>query len=330
MIKVYKYFKFVLIFLMFIFTFWWITYMSDWDAYEHAFEYGQERLDKSLYGLLTVCFKHIESFSFRSLYRFYILGIAFLYLLFAKRITPHYFIPYLSLILVLYVPIANQIRFFLALPLLYFSIYYFFYKQNKVLAILILVIAAYSHKGVLPIFALSLLFGSYDNRFFCKIIVVNIVMAVSFPLIFRLIPSEYNTYFATDNLSGVMGGVFSLLPHCLCGLIIYFIHKKNRSNQLLNSDKLYWLIFRLCFLPFFFMALGIYLKVIISRYLAPTIFIWLLYMFYIRKYNYKFSYLISFLLILIQLTFLIILPLYLFGESDYLDKSILIINSFSK
>jgi hypothetical protein len=227
-------------------------------------------------------------------------------------------------LIVNYVPVVNQIRYFVAFGLYIFSIYYFYIKKYKLFG-LFLVFSFLNHFGIIPLY-LILFFIRRNNIQIKTYIIISIIVYIVIYLVQNIVILQdvwgFDLYLKEEMKSTFLGGVFKMIPSIFLISLLYFINKRNAIQKDNKSQFLY----RLSFFPIIFIPSITLTQIIGDRYVFNFIIIWLIFIVTNLNINNKNMLLQKlFIVLVVYLVWFLLyhLPLYVFGESLLLEEFIL-------
>lgn len=229
-------YQYIIAFFLIIIAYWGVTTNSDWGGYEYWFDYDATGTDRA-FVFLSAWF-NAQGLSFRMLYRFHILLIAFFYTLLFKRLKANPIIFSIVLLLFSYDAVGNQIRFFVGLPMALLALYDIVEKKY-IRATLLGVMAFFFHSSLALLFAIFFFYYfilrhiEYTWRVFF-IIVANFVLyyVVHETNMSASLSGNYETYLTSaDRVSSVIGGIYNLITALLYIGFAYVVNKEIRKVQ---------------------------------------------------------------------------------------------------
>ncbi|MEC5166457.1 hypothetical protein RCH18_002197 [Flavobacterium sp. PL11] len=317
----------ILIFTLFLFYYltFGVTDTADWEAYLWRFDDPDSKSDL-LFRYLTVL-AVLLGYSFEIIYQLHLVIFGFFFAFFISRFTKNIFLVLIFYLVINYVPLVNQIRYYLALSFFLSSMYLLFCAKRKVLSVLLLILSILSHSSMVVLILFPFLSHYSTNKNFLKRIFYASFSL--FVLVFCFITlgisnflPHYDLYFGKELTSSIIGGIFNNLPFII---FIIFLYIKQKSDVLkypeLLEDQKFILLSRLSLFTIIFIPAAFYLQVLGHRYVQGFLVVWIclfLYPLRLEKSFYPyFSSLIGLLSLLIFLLFYIyILTPLLFGEAD--------------
>lgn len=276
--------------LLFALAFWGIHYTADWDTYANMFANDMYPNSDIAFGALTYLLKACGIYDYRVLFHIHVLLMALLYpLLFVKmRENPFFYV--LLFVVINYVPVANQIRYYVAFPLAFLSIYYFVNEKYIRFAIIALLAICF-HKTMLAIIALCAVFyllvarkWNHNMGFIC-------FAAGNILLMILLVNPEFvtNDYFEEyipymDMSSTFAGGLYNSLPSLLGLFSVFFVHRflYKRKIRLIKKRKYKYLL--TCSLATsVFLLVGFWIQILVHRMIFPLAVVWIVFLLYVYR-----------------------------------------------
>ncbi len=304
-----------------------VTDNNDWGTYTYIFE-GEIESNDFLFSVLSK-YLFAKGYDFLFLYQIHIVIMAVFFVYFASRFgKSSTFIIICIYSILQFVPLSNQIRFFVAYSFFLFATYELMVGKNKILFAVFALMSFMSHFGILLMFPFILAFYKYGIANYIKRVMLwgiyfTIIVFVSYNIIITLLP-QYIYYFSPEMTSTFLGGVFNNLIWILWFLLILRTHSKimRESPNEINEDLKYNYLFKLSLYSIIFLPISFYLQIFSHRYIASAIIVWVAYLIYVNNYKATFYERIksfSILIILFSVTFIYIyiLPEYVIGISGY-------------
>lgn len=293
----------IVIFIVVIILSYWIFkdihYTDDFDVYERFYSSTVDRSGDLGFGLLEqVSNKYRLNF-----YEFYNLVVFIEVVLFATMFAVYNVNVFLSTSLtyaILYVQIANQIRYFIAMPLFLIGLNILFAKKKIIPALLIL-FASYSfHNGIITLFLFIPLYyyinkRQYDFkkmvRLYC---ILGIVGLLNFSLLFSRFVASTGRFENYSNSATFLGTLYMILLPISCLSIIYFANRKFDFNSCNPTLKL---AVALSFFTVLWIIISLSgVQIINARYVNALLPIWIISILIATKDNkYRFWYIFAFL-----------------------------------
>lgn len=273
-------------FIVFVLAYWGVTYTSDWDGYIFFFNHSEMSRDP-MFAFLSEFFKN-RGYTFIDLYKFHIILISFffIYIFKSTRVNPLLLI-FISIVFN-YVAIGNQIRFYLAFPLVLLAFFELVTKRY-VLTVLLFIIAILEHKSVIILFAVLVVFKFLVYRLSLKkqmllILLANII--IFFLLNFSdSFDEKYDDYQSAGNISSLAGGIFNVVPYLLpiysCVRISKILGKKAPE---LKDKPIYEFLYTCSIAPMVFLMSGLYVQVLANRFVITFLPIWFAFFIYVHRH----------------------------------------------
>lgn len=275
-----NYSNFIIATFLFVLAFWGIHYTADWEGYTYAFYNIDMSRDKA-FSLLAKYF-YEKGLDYRALFHFHIVLMALLYSSFYHKLKVNPIIYIVITVLIGYVGIGNQIRYYVAFPLTLIACYYWF-RQERVLSIGCFLVALYFHYTVIVIYSLFIFTNLVINRVKKrKWVIIALLNLIIFFLVYKsnfMMEEQYNAYKDLDKTSSFAGGLFNLSPLIVP---IYYLRKlslRRVQESSLEVEYLYILLFSS--LPLF--LLSIYMQITGSRMMMALLPCYVCFFAKIRK-----------------------------------------------
>lgn len=270
--------SFILAWIMFVLPFWGLTYISDWAGYSFMFENPEQSRD-ALFRILSIKMGEL-GYTFGDLYRLHIIIIGGLYVTVFRRLRLNPIIATLITITLYYVPIGNQIRFFMAFPLVILALYRFCNHQY-VRCLMAVVLAILAHKTAV------ILFGGYAIAYLLSkrsvalqkqwIIIANIGLVILLHFSY-LFDSKYDDYHY--NVSSILGGIYNSWVYLIPLYLVFVTNKKIQQVSEKVSESSYRYLYAMSIGMSVFILAGLSLQILTNRFIATLVPIWLAYFEY--------------------------------------------------
>lgn len=222
--------QYLIAFLFFVIAYWGVTTNSDWGGYELLFENGGADTDKA-FAYLSMWFNE-HGLSYRMLYRFHIVLMALFYMFLFRKIKVNPIVLTLLTFLFNYVPLGNQIRYYVGFPMALLAMYYYIDKKY-ILTVFLGVLAFFFHSSLLMFYAIFLYYYYLNNitsRY--KGILILIANLVLYYYIHNIYSSEhFDAYFTGEGISGLLGGLYNLFPSFIYISFAFRINKIIARNN---------------------------------------------------------------------------------------------------
>lgn len=281
-------FNLFLLFVVFLLSFYFVEWTVDRYNYETMLTnidvYDTDFIFKII-AILSVKY----SYSYDQVYHFHIIIEAFLFALFSNKITNKPFIPLLFFILLNFVNIANQLRFFVGLGIFFYSMT--LYDKNKIVYYLLGVLACMNHLTMVIMFLIMPFRNIICKIKFRNYLVISFVIVLVVPFIKLLLPSflmDFVRYLDDKYKSSILGGIFNLLPTIFFVFTIMKTHSYLLIRYEILKDCNYKLLYSLSVFSFVFIPLSVFFQLFSQRFVFTFILIWVAYLFnYYPKSNKK-------------------------------------------
>ncbi|TRX40134.1 EpsG family protein [Flavobacterium restrictum] len=336
-IKWYKKTIFFLSLFAFYILFIGITDTADWRMYDDLFNIDDIETDILFRYFSLVVFA--LGYSFTDLFQVHILLYGFLLVQFISRFTQNILLVLGFYVFIAYVPLANQIRYYLALSLFLNGLYFFYFDQKRK-SYYYLALSFLSHSSMIVLFGFFVLEKQVAMANFvktCLLLSVVIFFGFNFVVTFGLLDflGKFKEYIINDDLvSSFIGGVFNELPFILTLIVIYF-WIQNVLVQLpqLLDNKVFVFLYKLTFFSIIFIPISFNIQVLGHRYVQAFFIVWLCLFVYVwsfiksRDTNiFYFSILSVYMIFLVY--YIYFLPQIVLGtQSEYLVEFIKSYNS---
>lgn len=284
--------------LIFCVAFWGVTYTSDWAGYEIFFDKGMDIKEDVGSTFLFNFLKDNGYDDFRVAFRLHIvlMGLLFPFVYKKLGLNP---IPYTILLIVLsYVPLANQIRYYVAFPAMLLSVIYYTEKQY-IKCIALLVFAVAFHQTTIVLGLVLLFYYQYtgktqNNTRHKRYVTCGLVGSLLFLIIMYTqlgaYLGDYAYYTSADQKSSTIGGVFNLLP-CMLGVpvVLYYDQKvKKKHGEIIKYNyQRYRLFLLLSIATCILMPLCLRMQILNTRMIIRFFTIWVAYLVYIKSTGRK-------------------------------------------
>ena len=253
---------------------------------------------------------------------------------FISKFTKNTVFIVIMLVLLSYVPLANQIRYFLG-----FSIFlngYYYLNKRVLLGIFLLCLSVTSHTGILALILVScpaVLIKSSK-----ALIVWSIFVTIAIILFFRPILSSVGLnqerleiYLGSAYSTSLLGTLFQVLPVIVLSFLSLSLFR-NRLATLTDSEESFILL-RLGLVSLVFLPLSFLSQIFFWRYSFALLFVWpLLVMCLKQNSSLRMTLSATRYLYIMQLVLHVyywLLPILILDSRDTLDKIELLVESFS-
>lgn len=282
--------QYVLAYFVFVLLFYGIRYTADWAPYTQMIEHPELSPDL-LFRFLAERVRGEFGFSF--IYQLHIVLIGGAHLLLLKRTVG---CPFLAVIYAIdiYLFMANQIRFYLAWPLMLLAILSFYRKEFVAFALLAF-LAVMSHKSLILLLPAALVCDWALRRWHFSralIILTGITLAtglltwVDFGSGFWL--GQLQVYQEMGKDATFIGAVYNQLPYLICLALVVSVHRcvLKVFPNVLTEDGIYRYLLVLALTPLLFVGFSFYVIVFSQRFAQSMILIWFMYFYWCyRKYS---------------------------------------------
>ena len=327
---------YILSVLFFIIALWGVTYTADWAGYEMSFENELERKDLA-FGFIGKLLGNFGYYDYQSVFRAHVILMGVLFPAFILRWQKKPLIISALFIVLFYVPLANQIRYYVAFPLALLALQALICDKNKFLFLFFFIIAFAFHSSIL-FFIIVVCFYNYilvkRKNLVVDILMVNIFMG--FVFFFGLkyliaIVGDFSVYLTADNqVSTLAGGVYSAFPYMIAVALVIYIHNRIKEKYpLLLTDKSYMFLFVLCTATSLLFTISFKTQIVRHRFINPIFLIWMIYFVFVAmnvksKYLKRLSYSSIVTVIVLIVLWQTIVPYYLGISKTIIDQDLIL------
>lgn len=265
---------------------------ADSEGYLYIYENNEANTD-FLFRYLSDIFKSF-GLDYFYLYQFHIFLIGILFVYFISRFTNLVFLILISYLTILYVPLCNQIRYFLGFGFFLNSIYFWYINKKRYVSYALFLFAILSHSSIILLYGFIFLNKiKLNSKFFKYSVIVSGILFITLVSIkslgFDSLIGGYNSYFTTDNTSSLAGGLYNIFFYLI--LIILLFHRSRkaiRDHHEFANDKNFQILLRLSIYTIIFIPSSLYFQILAHRFIHASLLIWLCF------YAYSLSHLKSF------------------------------------
>ncbi|UOU96721.1 EpsG family protein [Chryseobacterium daecheongense] len=325
-----------ILFIAVLYCFLDLTYTADWDMYYYFYKYENDKTDL-VFQLLTLIFKKLY-LSYNHLFKFHIIVAVSIYYLLISRFTKNIFFVFLAYLILDNVHFVNQIRYYLGFPILMMGYYLLFYKRQYILSVVFILISILCHSGLsFLLICIPIYYLVPTKKYYGYILIFSSIVFLITLYIFNSALGEilkhYGSYFAKDNVSSFLGGLFNAIPYIIFMAFLYietyFLIK--RQPEILEDAKFIFL-YKISFFSVIFIPASFLIQVIGHRYVMAFSVFWVLYYYlYFIKNKKSRKQLIKFILlcsiVFASAIFIYIIPGYLFSENHFLEEFLEMVKS---
>lgn len=267
----------------FMISFWFVTYTADWAGYEYFFNNEDTIKGDLAFSFLTQLLKSCGFYDYSSLFHLHIILMGIIFPIFFYKVKENP-LPYTLLyILLYYVPLANQIRYYVAFPLSLLALYYILYRRKYLVGIVITLLSFLFHRTIIIFIIIGVFFSFLRKRIKAPIYVLlgNLVVFLFFPFIYGSSDAEaYSTY--RENISSVFGGIYNMIPSVIAIAAVVLLNSKVKGI----NDKKYGFLLTLSLASTVLLLLSLRIQILCNRMISPLAPIWVLYFSYCMKKGY--------------------------------------------
>lgn len=266
---------------------------ADSNAYIFFFE-NQEVKTDFMFRFLSNFFANI-GLDYFYLYQFHVLLFGILFAFFVSRFTNNIFLILIFYLLLLYVPLANQIRYYLGFGFFLNAIYFFYLTKKKFTSYLFIIISILSHSSIILLYGFILLnkFSTKENFlercFYLSAIVFVLVFSLN-TIGLNSYLGSYNDYFNIEVISSLSGGLYNIFPYIILLLLLHYRYKNSiKKYDQFNNDICFQLLYKLSFYPLIFIPASLYIQILAHRFVHASLIIWLCFYCYSLIYEKSFK-----------------------------------------
>lgn len=309
-----------------------ITDTTDWDGYVYMFNHEDFPTDLMFRYLSTLAKSF--GYDFIHVYKLHVILTGVFFVNFISKFTKNTVFIVTMLVLLSYVPLANQIRYFLG-----FSIFlngYFYLNRRVLLGVFLLCLSVTSHMGILALIIVS--YPAVFIRSLKGLIVWSSSVTIAIILFFRPILSSVGLnqerleiYLGSAYSTSLLGTFYQILPVIIISFLSLTL-MRIRLARLNHSDEGFILL-RLGLISLVFLPLSFLSQIFFWRYVFALLFVWPLIVMYLREKSlFRPTFSATRNLLVVQLVLHLyywLLPILILDSRDTLDKIELLVESFS-
>lgn len=327
MVRFFKLYKRDLIaFLVLIFAFWGLTYTADWEGYQLMYDGEINHRDILILYLTDYSVSH--GLDFRTFYRFQCLLLTIAYLFVFRKLHANALVMSIVLLLIEYVAVANQVRYFLAFPLSIIALYELVLNKRIVLYFSLTILAFFSHSSIVLLhlaFGLMYIINKYaPNKKYILVFFLNLLILFVLQRNSIMVDEKYQTYFS--QVASLKGSIYNSLTYILA---FYLIVKRKRMLDKYNLKSEYLdFLFVLTVCDYIFFFTGMTYQIISHRLLGSMLPVGIIYLIQTDKMlSYK-GHNEAYFLILFSLLHTYIMPDLLGLVPHTKNELLLMLNSY--
>ena len=286
--------RYIMAVIIFALAFWGITYTSDWKGYEYYFNNDLTmKSDLATFYIFNFLKQH-GILDYRVAYRVHIALMSLLYPLIFVRFKKNP-IPYTILLIVFtYVPLANQIRFYVALPMAILSIIAYT-ERHLFIAIVFCALSLSFHTTVIILFVSYLLYNQFvvKNKNRDSIVLyflIGLILAFLVSPIISHLPSgfadSYSEYSEGESLSSLAGGLYTIIPMLVALTAVFYAHSRvnrYRPDIILKNKKHYYLLISLSVATAILIPIGFTMQIFVNRFVSSMLVFQVLFLSFIQS-----------------------------------------------
>ena len=312
-------FRLLLLIGLYVLTFYFIEWTEDRYNYEQLLT-NIDNYKTDIFFTWIARFAERRNLSYDEVYHFHIILQAIFFGLFSMKTFKKPLFPCIIVILLNFVNIANQLRFFVGLWAFLYGLT--FYNKRRLLYILLGVFACLNHITLCILFfciPLKKRLLSINNKRY-----LMIALSVFFltPLMIFVLPDflmSFSKYVEQDHQSSILGGVFNLFPTFF--FVYLFYKRRARVGKTEKTDDR--LVETLCIFSFLFIPLSVIFQLFSQRFVFTFICFWIAYLLDNEEKTKRILWIVFFSVFTIFWFYLA--PLYFIGYSYYFDNVLVMV-----
>lgn len=303
-----------------------VTYNSDWDGYYLIYKKILSTTDILFNVIADIAISQKLDYAIVYKIHIFIMGLGFIYFV-SRFSTAAIFSVITFYILFQFVPLSNQIRYYVSFSLFLIAAYSLIVRKNKLVFIILSALSLSSHLSILLMFPFIYFYYRFKDEYYLpKLLLFSLVfglLAYVAYSIFLIFSNHFAFYFEQSNLSSIAGGIFISLIWILW--MLYIIRRNNSllitNNASIKDDVKYQFLYKFSLYSIIFAPAGVIIQILCHRYIMALIIVWITFILYSTVYEFS---LIRRLKVLLQFSGLVIitffyqyfLPVYLLGNSS--------------
>ena len=323
---------FAFAFLVYISFFIAITDTTDWKGYVYMFQHDEFPTDL-MFRFLSNLAKNF-GYEFIHVYKLHIILSGLFFINFLSKFTRNTIFIVFMLVLLSYVQLANQIRYFLG-----FSIFlnaYYYLNKRIILGMLLLILSIICHTGIIALILVSLpaMLIKSPRRLFIWMIAVATGITVFFKPVLTSIglnQEKLGIYLGSDYSTSIMGTLFQVAPVIVLTLMSLILVR--RRLWAINSSDESFILYRLATVSLTFLPISFISQIFFWRYTFPMLFVWALTIMCVQEKGSLRKIMVSNSYLFVSQIALHIyywaLPILILDSRDTLDKINLLVGSFA-
>lgn len=320
--KIKTVFNYLILAFGYLLTFYFVEWTVDMYNYEHMLS-DIDRYSTDIFFTWIAKYAEQHNYSYSDVYHFHIVLQAIFFSLFSAKEFKSPILPCIITILLNFVNIANQMRFFLGFWAFLYGMT--FYDKKRSIYYLLGLFACLNHITLCILFICMplrpFLLNISKKRYF---IFATILLIIS-PLIQVILPTffeSFSVYLEQDMQSSVLGGLFSIFPIFFFVLCFYSSQTtRENCNPDLSNNRL---IETLSIFSFLFIPLSIVFQIFAHRFVFTFISLWIAYIIDENENNRTSNIFVGALSIFTIIWFYFA-PLVFLGYSYYYDNVLVMI-----
>lgn len=311
--------RLLLLIAIYILTFYFIEWTEDRYNYEQLLT-NIDNYNTDIFFTWIARMADKRNWSYEEVYHFHIILQAVFFGLFSAKEFKKPFLPCVIAILLNFVNIANQLRYFAGFWAFLYGMT--FYDKRKLVYFLLGVFACLNHITLIVLFLclpLRKLLLKINAR---RYIIIALTVFIVTPMLIFILPGfleTFSKYVEQEDQSSFLGGVFNLFPTFFF-VILFYLRRARYGKYEASGDRLVEI---LCIFSFVFIPISVIFQLFSQRFVFTFISVWIAYL--IDKEENKTKILYVTLLSVFTILWFYLAPLYFLGYSYYFDNVLVMI-----
>ncbi len=313
-----------------------ITYTTDWYMYYYMFKFEVDKTDPVFYNL-SVLFNNYN-LPYAYLFYFHISCTVLLYFFLITRFTRNYFFVFSLYLILDYVHLTNQIRYYMGIPIIFLGFYYLLVRKKYIVSIGLIIFSLLCHSALSVLLIFIPIYYFVPYRRYIKVCLY--IAIVAFCIVYIIFNTGIGTtikhfgfYLESENGSSVMGGLFNAIPYLLIISFLYFFSSKYLKGSKKIEDPKFIFLYKATFFSIVLIPGAFLIQIIGHRYIMPFGVFWLMYYLYLIKglpiRKNIINYLLFATVIIVVVYSIYILPDYVLKENHFFNELKYILNSIN-
>lgn len=308
-------FNFFLLVFGYILSFYFIEWTVDMYNYEHMLS-DIEDYSTDIFFTWTATFAEQYNYSYSDIYHFHIVVQSIFFSLFSVKEFKNPLFPCIITILLNFVNIANQMRFFLGFWAFLYGMT--FYDRKRYLYYILGLFACLNHVTLCILFLcfpLRQVLLKINAKTYCIFSVIILIIAPMFKFALPTFLESFSMYLEQRMQSSFLGGVFTIFP--ILFFVLYF-YKVRKKSELQNQSSNGRILETLSIFSFLFIPLSLVFQVFAHRFVFTFIALWIAYI--LDSCDIKTRNIFVCILSIFTILWFYFAPLLFLGYSYYFDN----------